>query len=161
MVSTWSQITAALAAEFSDIPNLADWVRITVRLSLTAMLGALLGIEREAKGKAASVRTHMWVAVGCAMFVLISQMSGTSNADLTRVIQGIIAGVGFLGAGTILKRRDEEHVRGLTTAAGIFMTEAIGVAAGLGREATALFSTLLALAIFAIAPRIVSWFENK
>lgn len=161
MDSVWSQLVTALAAEFSDITDVSDLVQITVRLSLAAVLGALLGIERETKGKAAGVRTHMLVAVSCALFVLIPQMSGTANADMTHVIQGVIAGVGFLGAGTIIKGRDDENVRGLTTAAGIFMTAAIGIAAGLGREATALLSTLLALVIFGVAPVIVSWFEKK
>ncbi len=161
MDSVWSQLTTAVAAEFSDITDVSDLVRITVRLSVAAVLGALLGIEREAKGKAAGVRTHMLVAVSCALFVLIPQMSGTANADMTRVIQGVIAGIGFLGAGAIIKGRDDESVRGLTTAAGIFMTAAIGVAAGLGREATALLSTLMALVIFSIAPIIVGWFEKK
>ena len=147
---------AALVNEFSDITDMEDFIRITVRLSLAAIFGALLGIERETKGKAAGVRTHMLVAVSCALFVLIPQMSGTTNADITRVIQGVIAGVGFLGAGAIIKGRDDESVRGLTTAAGIFMTAAIGIAAGLGREATALLSTLLALLIFS-----VRWFEKK
>lgn len=161
MESLWSQLMAALVNEFSDITDMEDFVRITVRLSLAAIFGALLGIERETKGKAAGVRTHMLVAVSCALFVLIPQMSGTTNADITRVIQGVIAGVGFLGAGAIIKGRDDESVRGLTTAAGIFMTAAIGIAAGLGREATALLSTLLALLIFSIAPIIVRWFEKK
>jgi putative Mg2+ transporter-C (MgtC) family protein len=161
MDTVWQQITTALAAEFSDITDVSDLVRITVRLSLAALLGALLGIEREAKGKAAGVRTHMLVAVSCALFVLVPQMSGTATADMTRVIQGVIAGIGFLGAGTIIKGRDDENVRGLTTAAGIFMTAAIGISAGLGREATALLSTLLALAIFGVAPIIVNWFEKK
>ena len=161
MDSVWSQLMTALAAEFSDITDVSDLVQITERLSLAAVLGALLGIERETKGKAAGVRTHMLVAVSCALFVLIPQMSGTANADMTRVIQGVIAGVGCLGAGTIIKGRDDENVRGLTTAAGIFMTAAIGIAAGLGREATALLSTLLALVIFGVAPVIVSWFEKK
>ena len=161
MDSLWSSLMAALVNEFSDIADMADFVRITVRLSLAALCGALLGIERETKGKAAGVRTHMLVAVSCALFVLIPQMSGTTNAEITRVIQGVIAGVGFLGAGTIIKGRDDENVRGLTTAAGIFMTAGIGIAAGLGREATALLSTLLALLIFSIAPIIVRWFEKK
>ena len=161
MDSVWSQLMTALAAEFSDITDVSDLVQITVRLSLAAVLGALLGIERETKGKAAGVRTHMLVAVSCALFVLIPQMSGTANADMTHVIQGVIAGVGFLGAGPIIKGRDDESVRGLTTAAGIFMTAAIGIAAGLGREATALLSTVLALVIFGVAPVIVSWFEKK
>ncbi|MNP66542.1 putative Mg(2+) transport ATPase [compost metagenome] len=72
-------------------------------------------------------------------------------------MQGIVAGIGFLGAGTILKGKDmdEEHVKGLTTAAGLWMTAAIGVCAGLGREATALLSTVLALIILGVMPWVV------
>jgi putative Mg2+ transporter-C (MgtC) family protein len=78
------------------------------------------------------------------------------------VVQGVIAGIGFLGAGTIIKGKDEDagHVKGLTTAAGLWMTAAIGVAAGLGRESTAVLSTLLALAVFSVMPRIVRAFEK-
>jgi putative Mg2+ transporter-C (MgtC) family protein len=81
---------------------------------------------------------------------------------MSRVVQGVISGIGFLGAGTILKNTegDEAQVKGLTTAAGLWMTAAIGVSAGLGREATAVFSTLLALAIFSVMPRIVRVFEK-
>lgn len=76
------------------------------------------------------------------------------SSDLSRVVQGIIAGVGFLGAGAILKGDNEDPVKGLTTAAGIWLTAAIGVAAGLGRESTAVLSTLLALGIFTLMPRV-------
>jgi len=75
-------------------------------------------------------------------------------------MQGIIAGIGFLGAGTILKGDDEEKVKGLTTAAGIWLTAAIGVAAGMGRESTAVLSTLLALAIFSLMPRLVGMLDK-
>ncbi len=82
---------------------------------------------------------------------------------MSRVLQGVIAGIGFLGAGTILKNKegDEGHVKGLTTAAGLWMTAAIGVATGLGKEATALLSTLLALGIFSVMPRVVRLFEKE
>jgi putative Mg2+ transporter-C (MgtC) family protein len=81
---------------------------------------------------------------------------------MSRVVQGVIAGIGFLGAGTILKNQegDEGHVKGLTTAAGLWMTAAIGVAAGLGREATAVLSTLLALGVFSVMPRIVKLIDK-
>ena len=74
---------------------------------------------------------------------------------MSRVIQGIVTGIGFLGAGAIIKHRDEEDVQGLTTAAGIWMTAAIGVACGLGRETTALLSALLSLAVLAVLPRLI------
>jgi putative Mg2+ transporter-C (MgtC) family protein len=77
-----------------------------------------------------------------------------SDADLSRVIQGIVTGVGFLGAGTILKSNSEQTVKGLTTAAGLWFTAAIGITAGLGREGSAVLSALLALIILHLMPRI-------
>lgn len=155
----WMDIVAdTLATEFSDVPDLAQLVRIVVRLLLAALLGLLLGFEREYEGKAAGVRTHMLVAIGSALFVLVPQQAGIEPADMSRVIQGLVAGVGFLCAGTILKRgRTEEQVEGLTTAAGLWMTAAIGMACGLGREVTAILSALLGLAVLQAMPRLVIW----
>ena len=153
--SLWQKISDTVASEFSDISDVEQATRMFVRLLLAAVLGGLLGIEREQHGKDAGVRTHMLVAMGAALFVLVSQQSGMPNADLSRVVQGVIAGVGFLGAGAILKLDGEERVKGLTTAAGIWLTAAIGVAAGMGREATAVLSTLLTLVIFALVPKLV------
>ena len=161
MASGWTAVTDTLIAEFSDIPDLAGFTRVVVRLLLAALLGAMLGYERGQKGKAAGVRTHMLVAMGSAMFVLVSQQAGIITTDMSRVVQGIIAGIGFLGAGTILKGDAEGQVKGLTTAAGIYMTAAIGVAAGLGREATAVLSTLLALAILSSVPLVSRLLERK
>lgn len=156
----WQQIGNTLVSEFSDLPDAEQLTRVLLRLLVAALLGGLLGIEREHKGKAAGVRTHMLVAMGAALFVLVSQQAGMQAPDVSRVIQGVIAGIGFLGAGTILKGDDEEKVKGLTTAAGIWLTAAIGVAAGLGREATAVLSTLLALLIFSLMPLLVRWVEK-
>ena len=152
--SAWQQVGQTIVSEFSDLTDVDQLTRMLLRLTLAALLGGLLGIEREQKGKAAGVRTHMLVAMGAALFVLLSQQAGMPPSDLSRVIQGIIAGIGFLGAGTILKGGDEEKVKGLTTAAGIWLTAAIGVAAGMGRESTAVLSTLLALAIYSVIPRL-------
>ncbi len=161
MTSTLQKIGNTIAAEFSDLPDIEQATRVMVRLLLAALLGGLLGIERESHGKAAGVRTHMLVAMGAALFVLVSQQAGMLEADISRVVQGVVAGVGFLGAGAILKLDGEEKVKGLTTAAGIWLTAAIGVAAGMGREATAVLSTLLALAVFALVPKVVSLMEKK
>ena len=158
--SAWQQVGQTIVAEFSDLTDVDQLTRMLLRLTLAALLGGLLGIEREQKGKAAGVRTHMLVAMGAALFVLLSQQAGMPPSDLSRVIQGIIAGIGFLGAGTILKGDDEEKVKGLTTAAGIWLTAAIGVAAGMGRESTAVLSTLLALAIFTLMPRVIRLVEK-
>jgi len=160
-MSWTAEVLDTIAAEFSDVGDVAQFARIVVRLMLAAVLGFMLGFEREQQGKAAGVRTHMLVAIGSAMFVLIPQQTGIVPADMSRVIQGLVAGVGFLCAGTILKQgRDEHQVQGLTTAAGLWMTAAIGMACGLGREVTAVLSALLALAVLALVPRLVDLVER-
>jgi len=151
----WATILETLKSEFSDAPDAEQVTRILTRLLLAAVLGGVLGYEREHKGKAAGIRTHMLVAMGAALFVLVPELDGMVVADMSRVIQGIVTGIGFLGAGAIIKHRTEEDTQGLTTAAGIWMTAAIGVACGLGRETTAVLSTLLALTVLALLPRIV------
>ena len=157
----WERVGGAIRDEFSDIPDAGQFARITLRLLIAAILGGLLGFERESKGKSAGLRTHMLVALGAALFVLIPQQSGVSDADITRVLQGLVAGVGFLGAGTIIKGDGGEEIKGLTTAAGIWLTAAIGVAAGLGRETTAILSTVLALVILTTLPRLARLFQNR
>jgi len=153
-MGVWQEIWSTVLSEFSDIPNAAEFTRITLRLLIAAILGGLLGYERELKGKPAGLRTHMLVAVGAALFVLIPQQAGASVADLTRVLQGLIAGVGFLGAGAIIMGNQRVETKGLTTAASIWLTAAIGVAAGMGRESTAVLSTLLALLILSVIPMV-------
>ncbi|KAB2314131.1 MgtC/SapB family protein [Betaproteobacteria bacterium SCN2] len=151
----WQEIWNTVLSEFSDIPDATQIARITLRLLVAAALGGLLGYEREKQGKSAGVRTHMLVAIGAALFVLIPQQAGASTADLTRVLQGLVAGVGFLGAGAIILGTKQVETRGLTTAAGIWVTAAIGVAAGMGRESTAVLSTLVALFVLSVVPWIV------
>ena len=148
--SAWETIGSTVASEFSDIPDLEQFTRVVVRLLLAALLGGILGFERERSGKAAGVRTHMLVSMGAALFVLVPIQAGIVPADLSRVIQGVVAGIGFLCAGSILKSDNADQVRGLTTAAGIWLTAAVGMAAGVGRETTAVLSTLLALAILSL-----------
>ena len=149
-MDTWSRISTVIASEFADIRDLEQLTRVLLRLLLAALLGALLGIEREHAGKAAGVRTHMLVAMGAALFVLGPLQGGMEPDDLSRVIQGVVAGVGFLCAGSILKAKGEDEVHGLTTAAGLWMTAAIGICAGIGREATAVVSAVLAFAVLAM-----------
>jgi putative Mg2+ transporter-C (MgtC) family protein len=102
------------------------------RLGLAAAFGALLGYQREKVHSTAGLRTHILVCLGSAFFVLASVEAGQTSADVSRIIQGIVTGVGFLGAGTILKVSDRLEVHGLTTAASIWLTAAIGAGAGLG-----------------------------
>ncbi|TDV72675.1 MgtC/SapB family protein [Pseudomonas sp. LP_7_YM] len=158
----WQEVVDTLRSEFSDITDAAQLTRVTVRLVIAALLGGILGFERERKGKAAGVRTHMLVCMGAALFVLVPRLAGANDADLSRVVQGIVAGIGFLGAGTILKGEtlNTHQVKGLTTAAGLWMTAAIGITAGMGREATAVLSTILALGILSLMPVIVAHLET-
>lgn len=149
----WTRIAETVVAEFADAGDIQGITRILVRLLIAAALGGALGYQREQRGKAAGVRTHVLVAMGAALFVLVPEQAGMLLADVSRVIQGVVAGVGFLCAGVILKNQSDEVVRGLTTAAGVWMTAAIGVSCGLGREATAVFSTLLALGALVLVPR--------
>jgi putative Mg2+ transporter-C (MgtC) family protein len=163
MDAWWHEVWQTLQTEFADIGDARQLTQVTVRLLIAAILGGILGFEREHKGKAAGVRTHMLVAIGAALFVLVPSMSGSQADAMSRVLQGVIAGIGFLGAGTILKGKEDEegHVKGLTTAAGLWMTAAIGVAAGMGRESTAVLSTVLALMVFSLMPRIVRLLEKS
>lgn len=131
-------------SEFSDLNDLGELMVVVIRLSVAAFLGGLLGLERELRGKTAGIRTHMLVCMGAALFILIPKEAGISDSEMSRVIQGVIAGIGFLCAGTIITGHSAQRASGLTTAAGIWFTAAIGIAVGLGREQTAILCTMLA-----------------
>jgi putative Mg2+ transporter-C (MgtC) family protein len=146
----WEKVVDTVQREFSDLGDVSDLTRVCLRLTVAVTLGALLGYERESSGASAGLRTHMLVSLGSALFVLVPLQAGMAIEDLSRVLQGVAAGIGFLGAGAILKLEAEIAVKGLTTAAGIWLTCAVGVAAGMGLEATAVLSTAFALAIFSL-----------
>src|SRR5687768_13395943 len=110
----WQQIAEALRQDFSDLPDIVIVTQTVVRLSVAGLLGGLLRYEREKAGKAAGLRTHTLVAIGAALYVLVPQQAGVEVDDMTRVLQGLVTGVGFLGAGAILKNTDDGHVEGLT-----------------------------------------------
>ncbi len=141
-----------LAAEFSDL-SAVQAAQLTLRLLIAATLGGLIGRDRERAGKAAGVRTHLLVSVGAAAFVAVPQQAGASPADVTRVLQGLVAGIGFLGAGCIWKDDTVGRVEGLTTAAGLWLTAAVGAAAGMGRELSALLVGLIGLFALTILGR--------
>ena len=122
------EVVRALQSELA-LPDAATMTVILVRVTVAALLGAVIGWEREQKGRMAGLKTHMLVAVGAALFVLAPTLAGIDGGDNTRVMQGIVSGIGFLGAGAILRSRDGSRVEGLTTAASIWMTAAIGMAA--------------------------------
>src|SRR5437764_223096 len=153
----WQSISQALSADFADLTDLAGATTLVVRLIAAAVLGCVLGYERECHGKSAGLRTHMLVATGAALFILAPPRALLNAAELGRIIQGIAAGVGFIGAGAILKHSSEGHIKGLTTAAGIWLTAAIGVAAGSGRIGLALIATLLGMLVLLV----LGWYERK
>lgn len=147
------EVARTLASELA-LPDISTMTVILVRVLAAAMLGGIIGWERERKGRAAGLKTHILVSVGSALFVLAPEVAGISGGDNTRVMQGIVSGIGFLGAGAIL--RDGMRVEGLTTAAGIWMTAAIGMAVGMGQEMLALLTTLLAWLVVAAVPKLMS-----
>lgn len=122
-----------LVDDLFHIPDGPQLIRVLVRVAVAAALGGLLGAERERAGKAAGLRTHMLVALGAALFVLFPAEAGMSTGDLSRVVQGVATGIGFIGAGTILKRAESDEIQGLTTAASVWLTAAIGMAVGAGQ----------------------------
>ncbi|HKY05816.1 MAG TPA: MgtC/SapB family protein [Blastocatellia bacterium] len=140
----WEELTAGL-------PDARQLVHVIIRLIAATLLGALVGFQREKAHKPAGLRTHILVCLGTAVFVLVCSRVGMSMEGLSRVIQGIVTGIGFIGAGSILKLNEERDIQGLTTAAGVWMTAAIGVAVGLGGLGIALLSTILTLIILALA----------
>jgi len=107
-----------------------DQQEMLIRLAVAAFLGAIIGYERARAKKAAGIRTHLLISLGAALFTIISIMGFSGNADPARIAAGVVAGIGFLGAGTIL--RHEKGIEGLTTAAGIWAVAAVGVAIGAG-----------------------------
>ena len=122
----------------------ASYVDLTMRLSLALALGGAIGIEREYRAKEAGFRTHFLVALGSALFCVVSQYGfGFDLKDSSRVAAQVVSGIGFLGAGTIIFQKNV--VRGLTTAAGLWVTAAIGLACGTGMYVAAVVSTAMVL----------------
>jgi putative Mg2+ transporter-C (MgtC) family protein len=146
----WEELT-------SGLPDARQFAHVIIRLIAATLMGALIGYQRERAGKPAGLRTHILVTLGTTVFVLACSGVGMSMDGLSRVIQGIVTGIGFIGAGSILKLSEEREIKGLTTSAGIWMTAAIGVAVGLGSLGVALLSTLLTLIILSL----VGAFEKR
>jgi len=146
---------------FSGLPDVRQMVSLVTRLLTAMILGALVGAQRESIGKPAGLRTHMLVAMGSALFVLAALEAGIELDGISRVIQGIVTGIGFIGGGAILKLQEKREIEGLTTAAGIWMTAAIGIAAGLGRWGLALVSAVLTWITLSVMGKIETWMNQK
>ncbi|MBI4011544.1 MAG: MgtC/SapB family protein [Candidatus Rokubacteria bacterium] len=137
-----------------ELPSLAQALSVLVRLFLAAVLGGILGWERERLGKTAGLRTHMLVSLGSALFVLAPLEAGATAGDLTRVVQGIATGIGFVGAGAILKLEGQGQVKGLTTASTVWIAAAVGMAVGVGLFWVSAVGTALGLCILVVLRRL-------
>ena len=133
-----------------SLPDAHEAAQVTIRLLAALIAGAVVGLQREQSHAPAGLRTHMLVSLGVTMFVFIGADVGMAHDAQSRIIQGIATGVGFLGAGAILKMKDSLEIHGLTTAAGVWMTAGIGVAIGLGRLGVAAIGVVFAWFVLAI-----------
>jgi putative Mg2+ transporter-C (MgtC) family protein len=153
LAATWQNV-------IGTVPDGAEMLRIGLRLLTALLVGAGVGLQREITRHAAGLRTHILVALGAALLVISASESGMNPADLSRIIQGIVTGIGFLGGGAILKLTTEQEIRGLTTAAGIWMTAATSIAAGLGRIITALIVLVLTLIVLGVLVKVEKRFDR-
>jgi putative Mg2+ transporter-C (MgtC) family protein len=125
------------------------YIDVFLRLGAAVISGAVIGFDREIRDKPAGLRTLSLVSLGSAVFVLTALDGGTLDST-SRVIQGIVTGVGFLGAGTIIRGRDEHSVRGLTTAASVWLAAAIGIACAMANWALVLAGSVFGLLVLAL-----------
>jgi putative Mg2+ transporter-C (MgtC) family protein len=133
---------------------------LLLRLGVAVLLGAILGLDRELKGKPAGPRTMAIVGLGSAVLAVVAIYGTGTNIDaVSRVIQGVITGIGFLGAGTIL-HRSEGGVRGLTTAATVWLVAALGIASGLAYWPIVVVGTAFGLLLLVLAP-VERWIEKR
>jgi putative Mg2+ transporter-C (MgtC) family protein len=136
------------------VPDMHQLVRVTLRLLAALAIGTVVGLQRELTHKPAGLRTHMLLGLGTALFIVGAAESGMHLDSLSRIVQGLATGIGFLGGGAILKLTNEREIHGLTTAAGIWMTAAASAAAALGQIAVALIGTLLGLLVLIVFRKI-------
>ena len=130
------------------------------RLLLAALLGGILGLERETRNKSAGLRTNILIAIGSALFTLMSiELSDPRAADPGRVAAQIVTGIGFLGAGAIM--RTDAGIHGLTTAATIWVNAAVGVAVGGGEYHLAIIATVVTLAVLLVLVPLEKWMERR
>jgi putative Mg2+ transporter-C (MgtC) family protein len=134
-------------------------VDLVWRLLLAAVLGAALGVEREYRQKPAGLRTNILIAIGSALFTVVSISMTARTGDPSRVAGQIVTGIGFLGGGAIMRNRNTVH--GMTTAATIWVNAAIGVAAGAGEYAIAIFAAALTLVVLVLLPPVETYFERR
>ena len=126
------------------------WLDMVLRLLLAVALGVGIGFQRERAHKAAGLRTHILISLGAALFTVVSIFGFSGTVDPSRVAAGVVAGVGFIGAGVIFRGMIGEGVAGLTTAASIWATAAVGLAAGAGLWLIAIIAALITFGVLMI-----------
>jgi len=129
---------------------LSPWLEMILRFLLATALGAGVGYQRERAGKAAGLRTHILISSGAALFTIVSIFGFAGAVDPSRVAAGVVAGIGFIGAGAIFRGARDEGIAGLTTAASIWATAAIGLAAGAGLYLISVIATAVTVGILMI-----------
>lgn len=150
-----------LEALIGPLPDAQQVVRIAVRLVAALLAGGVIGYQRQRAGKAAGLRTHIIVCFGTALFVLAGSEAGMGEDALSRIVQGVATGIGFLGAGAIIKMEGTHEIRGLTTAAGIWLTCALGVLIGLGKILIAAAAVFLAWVVLALVVKLERRLEGS
>lgn len=147
MEMLWHELTLGLGSS-------RQVVQVLIRLVVAALCGALVGLQRQRARKPAGLRTHILVSLTSALVVVACSGMGMNLDAQSRVIQGLLTGIGFLGAGSILKLSHEHDIKGLTTAAGLWTMAAIGIACGVGTIGIALIGTALTLIVLVLVKEI-------
>jgi putative Mg2+ transporter-C (MgtC) family protein len=160
------QRRAKIVAGATESARMPDaWLDIVARLSLSLVVGAAIGLNRDLHHKQAGVRTNALVSLGAALAVLVVMPPGQDEAHridaLSRVIQGVLTGIGFLGAGVILRDPVKRRVSGLTTAAAVWLAALLGVASGAGAYFTVIITLILALIAIAFGGPFENWFRRN
>ena len=150
----WEELTAGLTTQ-------DHLVRVLVRLSAAILLGGLIGLPRVNARKPVGLRTHILVCLGTTVVLLSCSAGALSLEGASRVIQGIVTGIGFIGAGSILKLSEEHLVHGLTVSARIWTTAGVGIAIGLGQVGIALIATALTILVLVVLAALGRRIENR
>lgn len=149
----------AIPTSFLDV-SLNNWPELTLRLFMALLLGGIVGLNRELSGKSAGLRTHMLVSLGAALFVMVPLAGDASREAVSRAVQGVATGVGFLGAGEIVHQSRQSGrtvTKGLTSAASIWVTAALGMLAAAGLWVIGLIGLLLTILILEGVKYLERW----
>jgi putative Mg2+ transporter-C (MgtC) family protein len=154
MNSLFQSIATALRDDFQGFFDAEQLTHLILRITAACIAGGIVGYQRERLGKSAGLRTHILVTVGTALFVAVAYLEGMNHSDVSRVLQGIITGIGFLGGGVILKLEKNQEIKGLTSAAAIWYVAALGIACGLGQLTLALIGAIVGVVILELIAKI-------